>query len=229
MITGNSNASETERSVPDDRRGPERTAAVDDTAHAFLRAATHVWHERVEEGFAPLDLQEVGGLTQFLRRQAAALLPLERELETRAVEEILPDWPERRRSDALQADLLHLGAAPLDTSLRANLSTHAERLGALYVLEGSRLGGRMLCRRVLGSADPRTRAAVAYLSHSGPRQGWRVFLDILNATGSTHDTRAGLLAGAEQAFGLFHAGASLAFDGSSLKPLRSDLVHTAYA
>ena len=179
-------------------------------AHALLRNATRIWHDRVEAGFERYDLQTVAGLTAFLRRQALAQLPVEAELDARGLSRVLPDWPERRRGEALSTDLAQLGAPLPDTAaMRIALPTPERMMGALYVLEGSRLGGKILQRRVAASPEERVRSADAYLSHAGPRGGWRIFLARLNQLGSTDEKRRDALAGAEQTFALFHAAASL--------------------
>ena len=190
---------------------------TDETPHAMLRRDTRAWHDRVEAGFAPFDLQQFEGLTGFLRRQAMAVLPIEQELERIGIGDLLRDWPNRRRGHALLADLEQLGAeAPILTAT-ISLPSRLHALGALYVLEGSRLGGRVLARRVAASADPRVRTAVRFLTHRHD-QGWSSFLAILDAVPPTPSTLACLRDGATQAFSLFDA-------APDEIPLRSGLVH----
>ena len=62
-------------------------------------------------------------------------------------------------------------------------------MGALYVLEGSRLGAKFLVKQARASRDPVVRDAIAYLSHGDGQsflgratsQHWR----IARQTGST--------------------------------------------
>jgi heme oxygenase len=59
---------------------------------------------------------------------------------------LLADWPERRRGELIAADLAELGAELPEPIAPPRLGGEASMLGALYVLEGSRLGGALLKR-----------------------------------------------------------------------------------
>ena len=185
----------------------EQAARTDAKPHRFLRTATRPWHDRVEAAFAPFDLRTVEGLAGFLIRQAAAHLPLEAELDARGMVHLLPDWPERRRSGALMADLDHLGVVAAIEPVRANLPTPGHMFGALYVLEGSRLGGRLLQRQLADSPDALVRSATKYLNHPGAPAGWAGLVAALDAISPTEPQRADLLSGAEQAFSLYYQAA----------------------
>ncbi|MCW6508046.1 biliverdin-producing heme oxygenase [Lichenifustis flavocetrariae] len=180
----------------------ESENAIQDTPHAALRRDTRAWHDRVEAGFAPFDLQQIDGLTGFLRRQAMAVLPLEHELDRMGICDLVPDWPQRRRGDALLADLEQLGSARPAPTAAIVLPSRLHALGALYVLEGSRLGGRVLARRVASSPDPRVRTAVRFLTHRLDK-GWSTFLATLDAVPPTSAKLACLRDGATKAFSLF--------------------------
>ena len=173
-----------------------------ETPHALLRRATQPWHDAVEAAFAGYDLLTPEGLGAFLRAQGSAVLPIEGELDRRGMIELMPDWPSRRRSEALLSDLERLGSpAPADFGAPPVLDTPARRLGALYVLEGSRLGGRFLAQRIATSLVPAVRGANAYLGHRVHPGAWAGFLETLDRSGVD---RAELLGGAEAGFRLFH-------------------------
>lgn len=95
----------------------------------------------------------------------------------------------RRRLDLLDADLFDLGMArkaiPMLPSPQViTLSTATAGLGALYVLEGSRLGGQVICREVekrLSLAGAGTRYYRGYGGDTG--RMWRNFLARLEAVG----------------------------------------------
>jgi heme oxygenase len=78
----------------------------------------------------------------------------------------------------------------------------------LYVLEGSRLGGRLLLRRTLANPDPQVRSATRYLGHGGGRDLWRPFLEQLEASTAVAAAPDTAIAGAREAFALFIPGAS---------------------
>lgn len=134
-----------------------------------LRAATAALHEAVERRFERFDLGETADYAQFLALHAAAILPLERALEDAGIAGQLPDWPERRRSDALLQDLSALGArAPHPAP--ATCQPGGEALGIAYVLEGSRLGAAVLFAQLPAGAPS------AFLSHGRGLRLWPGFL-----------------------------------------------------
>lgn len=127
-----------------------------------LRAATGGSHARVDAAFSGFDLSDRAGYGRFLGAQAAAHLAVEAALEASGVEAVLPDWPRRRRADLLRGDLAALGLPAPPVEALAGFDGPAAVLGAVYVLEGSRLGGALLRRSVpaelpcafLGASDP---------------------------------------------------------------------------
>lgn len=68
---------------------------------------------------------------------------------------LVPDFDGRMRSAVLFEDIRDLGGAFQSRSVDI-FDDEAAALGALYVLEGSRLGGRVLARRV-SFVSPRKR------------------------------------------------------------------------
>lgn len=141
-----------------------------------LRTLTRPDHDVVDDIFSTFDLGQTDGYRSFLIAQAGALLPVERALDLAGADDVVPDWPHRRRASLLLADLADLGEdAPLPAAPAPALGTREEILGALYVIEGSRLGGAMLERRVpsglprrfLGAADSaRWRSLVALIDET---------------------------------------------------------------
>ena len=158
-----------------------------------LREATMVNHQRVDELFSHFALDSSEGYGAFLKAHARALAPLEAVAR-----------PAKPRLPMLAQDLAALGEslpAPLPMESRPG---EAFRWGALYALEGSRLGGAMLERRVAPGL-PR-----AYLSSVHGRGGWVAFQQSLDAAAAEGDDAwvDGAIAGAEAAFALFAAAAS---------------------
>ena len=65
---------------------------------------------------------------------------------------LLPDYPQRRKSAALAYDLLELSAPLPLFALRNDLPEirdHIQSIGALYVMEGSTLGGKIIAKMML--------------------------------------------------------------------------------
>ncbi|WP_313088559.1 biliverdin-producing heme oxygenase [Pseudomonas sp.] len=165
-----------------------------------LRCATAPQHQQVDQAFSRFRLEQPAGYRAFLRAHAQAIGPLEMRLQAAGVEQLLPDWPQRRRWPALQADLADLGE-PLVISMPAAADkppSAAWCWGALYVIEGSRLGGRLLARRV---ASGQPDAPLRYLdAEAAP--SWPAFIERLDQQAATL-AWAPLLAGAQAAFSQF--------------------------
>jgi heme oxygenase len=143
-------------------------------ARAALRAGTAAEHEAVDRLFAGLDLARPDDYFRFLTAQATAFVPVEHALEAAGVEQLVADWPARRRAHLLRQDLNGLGAPLPEPEPVPVLAGTAETLGALYVLEGSRLGGAMLKRTVS------TEMPQAFLSAPQPPGSWRKLLETLD-------------------------------------------------
>jgi heme oxygenase len=172
------------------------------SARARLREATQRAHEETEAAFAGLDLARPDDYRAFLEHQAAAVLPLEHELDAVGAEALLPDWRRRKRTAALSEDLHDLDGVSRPVHPPVVLNP-AAAWGMLYVLEGSRLGGRVLSSIVANSRDPRVRKATRFLRHGEGQQLWPSFVAALNTALKTETEIAAAIDGAMTAFALF--------------------------
>jgi heme oxygenase len=98
------------------------------------------------------------------------------------------DYSARRRTPLLLRDLAALGLAvpPLADGPAITVSSQAEALGLLYVLEGSTLGGRVI-RKTL-AAQGIDDLGLSFLDPYGAETGnrWKQFLAVLDRDGA-HD------------------------------------------
>lgn len=156
--------------------------AHDDTSfRAALRTETAADHERVDRLFGTLDLKNPEGYAAFLAASAAALVPVEETLEAAGAARLLPDWLDRRRRFLLLDDIAGMGAvAPEPVEAPALPAGNTALLGAIYVLEGSWFGGRVLLKQVGESQHAAVRANTRYLGHGGIAL-WRSFLERLDS------------------------------------------------
>jgi len=136
------------------------------------------------------------GYADFLRAQARVLLPLEAQMERAGVERVLPDWELRRRSDALRRDLESL-KTPSFPAVVPSLQSGSELLGAAYVLEGSRLGARVMRSRVVQGLP------TAFLDHGEGLRLWQSFLPVLESNADVRRDPDAAAAAAKAVFGLF--------------------------
>lgn len=171
-----------------------------DSARHALRTATAADHDAVDRAFGRYDLSDRAAYAAFLQAQAAAFLPVEGAVDRSDPERVVADWTERRRSDALRADLAALGEETPASAPIPPFASEAALLGAVYVLEGSRLGGRMLAREV-PDAFPQ-----AFLAAGNPAL-WRSLLAVLELNLDTGERRAAAIEAARGVFALFEKGA----------------------
>lgn len=159
-----------------------------------LRAATAHSHQSVDALFSRFRLDSRSEYSDFLLAHARAL---------GAIEPVAT--PSSPRLPMIAADLRALGwsmPAALRLDSRAG---EGFRWGLLYALEGSRLGGAMLARRV--PADlPRS-----YLLAVHPKGGWAAFQAEMEEVGAAGGDAwlNDAAAGAQSAFALFAAAGAL--------------------
>ncbi|TSH97882.1 biliverdin-producing heme oxygenase [Verticiella sediminum] len=162
----------------------------------WLREATRPLHEAVDAAFSAYRIADGSDYPAFLQAHAAALLPIEQWLEEQEVERLAPDWAQRRRSGALQADLAGLRSAAPAPIAWAGAADDAALWGTLYVLEGSRMGARFLARQVPAGLP------TGYLRHGEAEPLWPRFVQWLDAADAGLD-RAAVGAAAERTFAAF--------------------------
>lgn len=153
-------------------------------ARSTLRSLTHDNHGVVDGLFSGFDLATDDGYRAFLTAQANAFLPLEDALDAADIARLVPDWADRRRGPLLRADLADLGAQPLVPVPAPPLPNDAALLGAVYVLEGSRLGGQLIRRGLPDGAPNR------FLSAQARPGAWRELTDRIDAGLPTADQQA---------------------------------------
>ena len=170
--------------TPHEDRDIDPMAVAGDSARRGLRRATASHHEAVDRAFSRYDLTSRTGYIDFLTAQAAAFLPVEAAIDA-ADTGLVDDWPRRRRSHLLRQDLAALDspAPPVRPEPALNLASPHAVLGAVYVLEGSRLGGSLLARQV-PAGWPRQFVT------AGDSALWRSLLTMLEKGLVTDDHRA---------------------------------------
>jgi heme oxygenase len=176
---------------------------------AALRAATEAVHQRLHglSDFRALAEGRIGSAAYvaLLRRMLGFHAPLESRLAAVAGLDRFVDVAARRRAHLLRADLRWLGAgenvalAPLP-----EFEDVAEALGALYVAEGSTLGGRQLARGLDAMLPPGEHGRRFLLGH-GDRHGamWRACCEAIERCGADAGARATMIGSAVATFAAF--------------------------
>lgn len=117
---------------------------------------------------------------------------------------LLPDNAERRKIEFIANDIEALGGeapAKADGNDLPRIQSHLEALGALYVIEGSTLGGKIISKMMqqqLGLSG----AGLSFFSGYGDstEQMWNTFKDVLNAQAENPEQEAAVIAAANQTF-----------------------------
>ncbi|EJT04627.1 biliverdin-producing heme oxygenase [Rhizobium sp. CCGE 510] len=162
---------------------------------SVLRAQTADCHAEVDKLFGTFDLSNRQQYRTFLQAHARVIPASEDALEDAGIARLLPDWPERRRTQGLLADIREFGDSLPPSLPPPALHSEAALWGALYVLEGSKLGGAVLAKTVADHLPS------SYLSLQGPKGAMRSFMDRLDA--SDLDDPAAAISAARSIFDLF--------------------------
>lgn len=175
------------------------------TIRDTISDATRSSHRRLDLAMSSLDLGRPDYYEGFLRGQAEALFPIEAALTAGGIERHLPDWQSRIRTPALEHDLAAMSIAcnPLP---QPDFESTAHMLGAVYVLEASRMGARVMLARLAEHPDSDALNATAHLRHGFGKRFWPSFLDILESHPDAQRDPLGVVKGAEIAFAMFEKG-----------------------
>jgi heme oxygenase len=185
------------------------------SARASLRSATRAAHERMEAGLQLIspDLTR-GEYIATLRRFLAVHTVLDRELEVHVAElrRLGFEWELRGKVSLLRRDLDVLGSSPcsLDQAARlpSLLPTAFHALGALYVIEGSTLGGMVISRHLeralrIGPADG---ASFFYGQGAATGARWKQLCGLLERRLADPRSLEQAVSGANTTFSLFVEG-----------------------
>ncbi|MFC6839987.1 biliverdin-producing heme oxygenase [Xanthomonas theicola] len=187
---------------------PPDGTAVPLSALRLLREATAQQHQAVEQLPAMRALMgdglSVAGYVQVLRRHYAVLADWERRESAWLRGGGDAGWHYQPRALLLAQDLAALGATPPPAAPAPAAPAAGSRWGMLYVVEGSRLGGRVIARQ-LRYALAEVAPALSYfeLGHADPAC-WRRFQLRLEQGLRTPASRQAAVAGARAMFAHFH-------------------------
>lgn len=174
----------------------------------LLREETRSEHHAIE-GIMPFARPgfDRAGYQALLERFYAFYQPLEEKfLDSADLRERGFDYSARVKTPLLEQDIRNLGGeparvAPAPASALPAFSSSDELLGALYVVEGSTLGGQVLSKNLsekLHLNDEQTSFYSSYGVSTG--QKWAEFLAFLKAQNGDSAKNARVLEGARETF-----------------------------
>ncbi len=181
-----------------------------------LRHETREAHQALDDLMSTFVLDDPTDYARFLTVHDMVLPAAERALEESGIARDLPDWPRRRRRAALHDDLAELSDRPQRPALQPSfdLSSQAARLGAAYVLEGSRMGARMLVDKV---PEGDSRLPTRFLRHGEGERLWPGFIQMLDTADGAGLQQERAIAEAEHMFDSYRRAAEALLKAESLK------------
>lgn len=177
-----------------------------------LKAATTESHEALEAMVLPR-LQAITSpqdYARLLKDFYGYFKPVEDAVAPFITRTILPDWAQRRKAHAILNDLAALQQPfdhlPLATAL-PSVNNLPQAMGALYVMEGSTLGGRGITKMLLKKEDVLlTIDHLQFFNGYGEATGpmWMAFVNVLNSFPFSDDEVAQLTESANSTFNHFN-------------------------
>jgi len=152
-----------------------------------LREATRARHTELDHAVYPIiqSIQSPADYARVLRMFYGYFQPVYEKMEPLISSVILPDYRIRRKPVAILDDLAVIGeqvgtviALCPDTPV---ITTTAEAFGALYVLEGSTMGGKIIAKKIkenTGLSDDHLSFFGAYRELNPAK--WAIFIEALN-------------------------------------------------
>jgi len=157
----------------------------------WLKAETRAAHEAAERAFdLKAVVQSPAAYARILQRFHAFHSQVEPLLAAWDWPALGLDFDARRKLPALNADLASLGIVPLAAARQPaalfTIVTQAEAVGALYVIEGSTLGGRIIAKQVRTALGFTPTYGARYFTGYGAKTGayWQRFSHAVNAFGN---------------------------------------------
>ena len=171
-----------------------------------LKEATKTAHLDLEKKVVQRlkDIRSREDYAALLRCFYAYFNHVERAIAPYITDVVLPDYKNRRNSSYIKRDIEALGGNVLElpeTTVPV-IAGHVEALGALYVMEGSIMGGGIIVK-ILEKAG--IHDGVSFFSGYGEAtpQMWGLFVSVLNRQSVTDEQRASTIRAANETFAHF--------------------------
>ena len=187
-----------------------KTAAQDDSILARLKSRTAHQHQQTEDG---VDLLSESFSLADYKELLAKFYAFYQSFETKMIRAIADfevdfDYAERLNAPKLLSDLKSLGMSDTEISAIKSfedlpaLDSPEEIFGALYVVEGSTLGGQVISRHLKEKFDLDETDGVAFFSGYGKETGkmWNAFREKITEFAETARDQEAIIKSANQTF-----------------------------
>jgi heme oxygenase len=177
-----------------------------------IKTATQQYHQATEKILIGKmkNMRSLNDYSDILQLFYGYFGGLEQQIDRYITATDLTDYNERRKTAALANDLEALGTTlptkASDDEL-PSINNNLQAFGALYVIEGSTLGGKIISKMVqqhLGITDGK---GLSFFDGYGEDTGrkWSEFQQTLNNVGNTPEREAEIIAAANDTFAKFKA------------------------
>lgn len=159
-----------------------------------LRQYTRQSHQELDEWLLPRfhAIDSAEKYSDLLKAFYGYFMPVTAMVEDYLGPTVLPDYHERRKPGAILDDLEALQQQKTDIAFAHRLpqiNNTAQAFGALYVMEGSTLGGLFLSKIVSKNIRVNEKNGLSFFNGYGKesREKWEVFVGYLNAFGAENN------------------------------------------
>ncbi|MES3016491.1 MAG: biliverdin-producing heme oxygenase [Bacteroidota bacterium] len=130
---------------------------------------------------------------------------LEARVQSAVDERLLPDYSERRKAMSILNDIEALDGTAIEMAANADLpeiKDHTAALGALYVMEGSTLGGKIISKMIAQALPGKADHALTFYQSYGENTGemWNTFKTALNEQVNSAEDQQSVIDAANDTF-----------------------------
>lgn len=175
-----------------------------------LKQATLPAHQQLEKWmvYRIKSIDSIEQYTHLLELFIGFYQPLEYHTQP-YLQEVVPDLDERRKSHLLWKDIGSLEVEVSCLSLCGRLpafSNTAQALGALYVMEGSTLGGAIIAKMVKGKITHLPDTSLQFFHGYGAQtmDKWARFKQCMNGYATSEEQGQAVIEGASDTFSFFY-------------------------
>lgn len=168
-----------------------------------IKEATKAEHQNLEKKVVQKlkSIRSNSDYADLLKHFYAYFSHIEEIIKPFIVADVLPDYPQRRNSSYINADIIALGADinDLPATTVPVINNTIEALGALYVLEGSIMGGSIIVKMLEKGGITE---GVSFFSGYGEATGmmWGNFVSVLNQSATNEQQEGEAIRAANDTF-----------------------------
>lgn len=174
-----------------------------------LRSETKAAHQALEKLIIP-QIKNIRNNEDYIRLLElfyGYFYPIEKLIDKHLDTTLVPDYNNRRKATRLIQDIYASGGRPSHETAEdlPEITSTAEALGAMYVLEGSTLGGKIISKMIVQNLSLTNEDAVSFFKGYGDASDdmWAAFTQVLNNYTEDTATQSRIVEAADATFKKF--------------------------